>query len=121
MSTSTTESTTIYRGVDCLARFSSTLTDDDDVTVADDLTGHTFLAEVRDKTGALVVDLGGYFSLVDGASDSVDLDIPAADTWDIPAGRYEWDVLAVSAAGIKTFLVPTEPCIVTTPSTRPPA
>lgn len=115
----TSESTTLYRGVDYLARLSSTLTDDDGVVTDDDLTGHTFLAEVRDKTGALIADLSEYFTLVDGAPESVDIDIPAADTWDIPAGRYEWDVLAVSAGGVKTFLVPAEPLNVVTPNTRP--
>ena len=118
MSTSTTESTTLYRGVDYIARLTSTLTDDAGVVTDDVLTGHTFEAQVRDKTGALVVDLSDYFSLVTGVPEAVDIDIPAADTWDIPAGRYQWDVLAVSAGGVKTFLVPTEPFIASTPATR---
>ena len=119
MSTSTTESTTIYRGVDYIARFTSTLTDDAGVVTDDDLTGHTFESQVRDKTGALVIDLSAYFALVPGVPEAVDIEIPAAITWDIPAGRYEWDVLAVSAGGVKTLLVPTEPFIAATPTTRP--
>lgn len=119
MSTSTTESTTLYRGVDYVARFTSTLTDDAGVVTDDVLTGHTFEAQVRDKTGALVVDLSAYFSLVSGVPAAVDIEIPADIAWDIPAGRYQWDVLAVSAGGVKSLLVPTEPFLVVTIATRP--
>ncbi len=86
--------------------------------VADDLTGATFYAEIRQRSGAAVADISSAFTLRSGSQNVIDFDLNPAATWDLPGGSFVWDLL-VEIAGVRTFVIPTESVLIATPSTRP--
>jgi hypothetical protein len=106
--------TTITRGL----TYTEGITVTTPAGVADDLTGGTFLAEIRDRTGAVIADISTAFTLRTGEENIVDFELDTTDTWSLPEGCYIWDLL-VEIDGVRTFLIPTEQIKITTPSTRP--
>ena len=106
--------TTITRGLS----YAEQITVTTPVGAADDLTGATFFAEIRTRSGVAVADIAAAFTLRDGAVNIVDLSLSPDDTWALPAGDYVWDLLT-EIDGVRSFLIPTEPVTITTPATRP--
>jgi hypothetical protein len=88
--------------------------------VADDLTGGTFYAEIRERDGDAVADISAAFTLRSGSTNIVDFSLAPEDTWSLPMGALVWDLL-VEVDGVRTFLIPTETMKINTPATQPEA
>lgn len=106
--------TTLTRGL----TYTEAITVTTPAGAADDLTGGTFLAEIRDRSGGIVDDISAGFTLRNGSLNIIDWVLTPAETWALAAGTYEWD-LVVDLAGVKTFVIPTEQIKIATPATRP--
>ena len=106
--------TTITRGL----TYTEAITVTTPAGAADDLTGGTFLSEIRDRSGAVVADISSAFVLRDGSPNVIDFVLDPDATWDLTDGSFVWDLL-VEIAGARTFVIPTESIKIVTPATRP--
>lgn len=109
------ERTEILRGVSYLAELAVKTPAGE----PDDLTGFDFRAEVRMTGGSLVADLSERISLKSGSPDKVLIALTDEQSWALTEGSFIWDVLADRPDGGVDVIVPTEPFVVTTPTTRP--
>lgn len=86
----------IYRG-DTLKR--SYKLRDEDTKDPIDITGWTFLAQVRKNSEDDTVVLTPTVSIVDATGGEFKFESPPADTKDLTPGRYVWDLQSTTPAG----------------------
>jgi len=104
--------TRIHRGL-THAEVITVLTPDQ---IADDLTGHVFLAKIRNSDRDLVADISSAFTLRNGTTNVIDFNLEPNASWNLPAGGFWWDLVS-EKAGAKFFIIPTERITIETPST----
>ena len=84
----------------------------------DDLTGHTFRAQIRTPEGKIISDVSSGISLKPGSGNMILFSLSPDDTYELPSGQFIWDMLADHSGGT-WFIVPTEEIAISTPATIP--